>query len=254
VIALAASPPEVRKVSDLPKTRGYAPNFELGQSELDQKLAKRSMIKFTMFLFRVVILVALAFALGTLACGQGLPAPQGRSGRTDKIQRELQRQVEMRLLEQALMEGSSRHVKRYEPQVLNQIREDFLQIQVIDREVIRAKALGDQLDLHLVTKSAGEIRKRSSRLKENLALPRSEAARADRSRVAVEATSEALRTSLAELSDLIEEFVSNPMFEQSKVVDPRLSAKARQDIEAIIELSKQIKRSSEKLRAAGKSR
>ncbi len=207
-----------------------------------------------MFLFRVVILVALAFALGALVSGQGLPAPQSRGGRPDKIQRELQRQVEMQLIEQALMEGSSVHVKRYQPEVLNQIREDFLKIQIIDREVIRAKALGDHLDLHLVAKSAGEIRKRSSRLKENLALPRSEADRAGRARVAGEATSEGLRTSLAELSDLIEEFVSNPMFEQSKVVDARLSSKARRDIEAIIELSSQIKRSGEKLKAAGKSR
>jgi vacuolar-type H+-ATPase catalytic subunit A/Vma1 len=195
-------------------------------------------------------MVALAFALGTFVRGQGLPAPQGRSGRTDKIQRELQRQVEMQLIEQALMEGNSRHVKRYQPQVLDQIREDFLQIQIIDREVIRGRALADQFDLHLVAKSAGEIRKRSSRLKENLALLRSEAPPADRSRAAVEATREGLRTSLAELSDLIEEFVSNPMFEQSKVVDARLSSKARRDIEAIIELSRQVKRSSEKLQSS----
>lgn len=145
------------------------------------------------------------------------------------------------------------HVKRYPPLVLDQIREDFLRIQVIDRKLMQATAVGDMLDLELVARSAGEIRKRSRRLKENLALPRPETPPAGRSRIAVEATSKRLRISLSDLSNLIEGFVSNPMFEQSKLVDARLSAKARQDIEAIIELSSQIKRSSEKLKAAAKS-
>jgi hypothetical protein len=156
----------------------------------------------------------------------------------------------MRMIEQALMEGSSRKVKRYPPLVLDQIREDFLRIQVIDRKLMQATVVGDTLDLDLVARSAGEIRKRSSRLKENLALPQPEAPPAKRSLFAVEAKSERLRLSLSDLSNLIEEFVSNPMFEQSKLVDARLSGKARQDIEAVIELSRQIRRSSQKLKAA----
>ena len=206
-----------------------------------------------MLLSRVLILIALAFNPGTLVLGQGLPAPQGRGGRTDKVQRELERRVEMQLIEQALMEDGSRHVKRYPPLVLDQIRDDFLQIQIIDRKLTQATAVGDKLDLELVARSVGEIRKRSNRLKENLALPRPEAPVAQRSRITVEATSERLRISISDLSNLIEEFVSNPMFEQSKLVDARLSDKARQDIEGIIELSREIKRSSEKVKAVGKA-
>src|SRR5206468_148124 len=112
----------------------------------------------------------------------------------------------------------------------------------------------DRLDLELVSKSAGEIRKRSRRLKTNLALPRPETPPAERWEITVEATSDRLRLSLSDLSNLINEFVSNPMFEQSKLVDAQLSAKARQDIEAIIELSHQIKRSSERLKASEKSK
>jgi hypothetical protein len=202
---------------------------------------------------RIATLIVLAGGVAITVRGQGVNATQPRGGRPDKIQGELQRQVEVRMIEQALMDGSSRHVKRYPPLVLGQIREDFLRIQVIDRKLMEATAVGDTLDLDLVARSAGEIRKRSSRLKTNLALPRPEAPPAERSGIAVKATSERLRISLSDLSNLIDEFVSNPMFEQSKLVDARLSGKARQDIEAIIELSSQIKRSSEKLKAAAKS-
>lgn len=158
----------------------------------------------------------------------------------------------MRMIEHALMEGSSRHTRRYPPMVLNQIREDFLQIQVIDRKLTQATAGGNTLDLRLVARSVSEIRKRSRRLKENLALPRPEAPPVERPGTEVAATSERLGIAISDLSKLIDEFVSNPMFEQSKLVDARLSDKAQQDIEAIIELSSQIKRSSEKLKATAK--
>jgi hypothetical protein len=206
-------------------------------------------------LLRILVLVLLARGVANSVRAQGAVSPQGtqgRSGRTDQVQRELQRQVEMRMIEQALREGSSRHTRRYTPLVLDQIREDFLRIQVIDRKLIQATAGGNTLDLGLVARSASEIRKRSRRLKENLALPRPEAPPAERSGTEVEATSERLRIAISDLSNLIEEFVSNPIFEQSKLVDAHLSGKARQDIEAIIELSGQIRRSSEKLKAAGK--
>lgn len=206
-----------------------------------------------MFLLRILILIALAFIPGTLVLGQG-PPPQGRGARPDKIQRELERRVEMQMIEQALVESGSRHVMRYPALVLDQIRDDFLQIQVIDRNLMRATNAGDALDLKLVVNSAGEIRKRSQRLKENLALPRPDTPSPGRSEIAGEATRERLRISLSNLSGLIDEFVGNPMFEQIKLIDAKLSAKARQDIEAIIELSSQIKRSSQKLKAAEKAK
>ena len=54
--------------------------------------------------------------------------------------------------------------------------------------------------------------------------------------------------SLTDLSDLIESFVSNPMFEHTKLFDATLSDKATWDLDAIIRLSEEIKRDSEKLR------
>ena len=201
---------------------------------------------------RIVTMIVLGCGVALTVRGQSPTTTPGGGGRNDRFQRELQQQFEMRMIEQALMESRSKPGKLYPPLVLDQIREDFLRIQVIDRKLMQATAVGDRLDLELVSKSAGEIRKRSRRLKTNLALPRSEAPPAERSGIIVEATRDRLRLSLSDLSNLINEFVSNPMFEQSKLVDAQLAARARQNIEAIIELSSQIKRSSEKLKAAEK--
>jgi hypothetical protein len=65
-------------------------------------------------------------------------------------------------------------VKRYQPAVLDQIRSDFLQIQVTERQLTKAAAAQLDIDLKLVGQLTGEIRKRSRRLKENLALPQPE--------------------------------------------------------------------------------
>lgn len=98
-----------------------------------------------------------------------------------------------------------------------------------------------------------EIRKRAVRLKRNLALPASEGM-VESLKVEPGISPEQLRLSLSVLSDSIYEFVSNPLFISAKVVDTRLSPKARQDLEQIIELSSDLKRSSEKLKVAIRSK
>src|SRR5215211_7215654 len=54
---------------------------------------------------------------------------------------------------------------------LAQIREDFVRIQVLNNDLVRAASRGDALDLKFVSKSAGEIRKLATRLRDNLVLP-----------------------------------------------------------------------------------
>jgi len=175
--------------------------------------------------------------------------PSQRRSRPDTVLREQQRQVEMQMVEQALTtEGRAPRIKRYAPAVLDQIRSDFLKIQIADRRLMNANQANVVLGLRLVGELTGEIRTRSRRLKENLALPEpAQQASSSRATVAEEPTNERLKMSLADLSDLIESFVSNPMFEHTRLFDPKLSDKALLDLEAIIRLSDEIKRNSEKL-------
>ena len=199
--------------------------------------------------WRLTILV-IFIGCATLNVSGQINTPNQTRGRPDTVQREQQRQVDMQMIEQALTtEGRAPRVKRYPPAVLDQIRGDFLQIQVNERQLTKSAAAQLDIDLKLVGRLTGEIRKRSRRLKENLALPQPET---QQSVVgvgnAVATTSETLRMSLTDLSDLIESIVSNPMFEHTKLFDSKLSDKASWDLDAIIRLSDEIRRGSEKLR------
>jgi hypothetical protein len=130
--------------------------------------------------------------------------------------------------------------------VIAQIKEDYVRIQVVNNELVQANAQADSLDLKVVAKLTGEIRKRAGRLKYNLALPKPDAVD-DHAEANVRPEAEQLQSSLSTLSDLIFGFVNNPLFKQVNVVDVQTSVKARRDLEQIIALSEHVKKSSEKL-------
>ena len=103
------------------------------------------------------------------------------------------------------------------------------------------------MDFSHVAKSVAEIRKRAERLKVNLALPEPQDATEQR-RPEVAAEPRQLKSSLTLLDQLVMEFVDSPIFEQAKAVDVKAAAKARRNLEAIIEVSERIKKGSEKLK------
>lgn len=201
------------------------------------------------FLRNPVLLFVAGLVVGcTLAAlihGQGRSAPR----RTDPVQREQQRHFELKLLEATLERGQVGPDARKTPLVLAQIKEDFLHIQVIDRNLRQTTSATQALNFGTIAKSVSAIKKRAVRLKTNLALPGAE----EIPEIVKENPTtepEQVRSSLSALSDSIYEFVSNPFFLSAKVVDTRMSAKARQDLEQIIELSSHLNRSIEKLKVA----
>ena len=128
-----------------------------------------------------------------------------------------------------------------------QIREDYRQIQLVNNELARAQTSG-RLDAKGVDKSVAEIRRRAARLRENMALPEPEKAATKPARPAVSA--ERVDHLLITLDNLVMAFVTNPIFEQGKVVDVKMSMKARADLEAIIEVSDRIVRAGDKSKVA----
>lgn len=135
---------------------------------------------------------------------------------------------------------------RPEPKLaLAQIREDFVRIQVVNNELADAVSRGGALDLKFVAKSVSDIRKRAERLKDNLVLPEFESAFVvPDARGSAEAQ---LKSSLVTLKELIREFVANPLFEKANLVDLQLAAKARRDLDDIIDVSNRVKKSSAEL-------
>jgi len=183
--------------------------------------------------------VVLAF---TSVCAQGTRA------RLDPVQRELQRRFESEAIEKALASTPSRRAEHERRMALLQIRLDFLRIQIVNDD-LQAESRAVQPDLKAIAKSAFEIEKSAERLKANLALPGNKGSESLPD-LRVELGVEQMRGALSVLSKSIDAFVANPVFEHVGVIDATLSSQALRDLTKIIEVSKQVKRGSEKLKRA----
>jgi len=183
------------------------------------------------------LVVLLAFSS---ACAQGTRA------RLDPVQRELQRRFETEAIERALAATPRRRAEHEQRMVLLQIRLDFLRIQIVNDD-LQTEARAVKPDLRAIAKFASEIIKSAKRLKGNLAM--AEIKNGERSPdLRVEVGVEQLRAALLVLSNSIGAFVENPVFEHVGVIDATLSSQALRDLLKIIEVSKQIKKGSEKLK------
>jgi predicted flap endonuclease-1-like 5' DNA nuclease len=194
---------------------------------------------------RFMTALALAAEFAPPSLGQ-TGAPGMRPPRSDSTtQRELQRTLERELLFKEMQEAMRRGPSNTQPArqpAFAQINEDFTRIQVVNNALAQTLAAGGELDFKLVAQAASEIKRRAGRLKDNLLLPEPAEGRA---KASSEIEPGQLKAALAELDRLVISFVHNPGFQSVKVVDAQWSAKARSDLEEIIELSGRLKRSSE---------
>ncbi|MBA3768848.1 MAG: hypothetical protein H0W99_18085 [Acidobacteria bacterium] len=195
---------------------------------------------------RAAALVAFAFGLSPLASGQNKEYEDAMRAEQQRRAGENERRLsswELQMAEKRRPPAQQRDASL----AYAQIREDYKQIQIVNNDLARSvSAARGILDFKYVAKSVSDIKKRALRLKENLVLPEAKES-VERSRPEVGTETEKLKSSLSVLDKLILGFVNNPIFEQAKTVDVQISAKARRDLEEIIEVSDQIKKSSEKL-------
>ncbi len=129
--------------------------------------------------------------------------------------------------------------------VLEQIKKDFLRIQVIKNEMMYAISINNAFDYKSISDTAAEIKKLANRLKINLALSKSEDSEKNRSGENAPDSAQ-LKASLIRLDNSIQSFVTNPLF-QKPVIDIPLATKASHDLESIIEISGSIKKRAERL-------
>lgn len=137
---------------------------------------------------------------------------------------------------------------------LEQIAEDFERIQAVNNRMMGAVMREASPDYGLISEAAAEIRKRAARLKSNLSLPepeKKEAGKGAEYRRPEDAAQ--MRAALLLLDRALVSFVKNPAFKNPDVVDAGDGAKARRDLEDVIELSRLIGKDAERLsKAAGK--
>jgi hypothetical protein len=171
--------------------------------------------------------VALGILSTSLASGQGSRGPSER----DRNLRD--RELNITLLEKGVKESPKR-----EPRLLLQeINEDFTRLQAVNREMMRKSSTEIVLDFKYVSDASAEIKKRSARLRTNLVFPEAEALKRENT-----PQSEGLKSQLLKLDRLIKSFVTNPVFTDGGVVNAELAAKARGDLDEIIDLSDMVKK------------
>jgi hypothetical protein len=134
--------------------------------------------------------------------------------------------------------------------IIEQTKQDFDRIQVLNRELINRAGAAEAaaaFNYKSLTDMAAEIRKRARRLKDNISLPPSDDAPEPREKREGEISREEMKGALLLLSKRIVSFTTNPLFQTTNVIDARLGAKASRDLDIIVELSSRIKKSAEKL-------
>jgi len=133
-----------------------------------------------------------------------------------------------------------------------QMNEDFERIQTIDRDILTAFSADAVPDYKRITTGLVDIRKRALRLRDNIGLPT--AAKDEKWKKAVdEANAKELRPALVTLNTFITNFVTNPVLQRNRRVDPALVAKARCDLDGIIDFSEKVRKSIEKMSKAANS-
>jgi hypothetical protein len=191
-----------------------------------------------------MIIATIVFALAVF------PAVTAQAVNKDKERAENERDLDLRswnLRILSLQYDKNKRKSRPNPkQALEQLQQDFSRLQVVNNHLLRTALSDATLDPKFVSKSVSEIKKRAQRLDKNLALPEPEKP-PQQAGAEVSPRSPELKASVLKLGRLIFTFVDNPFFKEASVVDTQLTAKARRDLEDIIELSEQIKKNSEQL-------
>jgi hypothetical protein len=97
------------------------------------------------------------------------------------------------------------------------------------------------LDYDRLAQLSDDMKKRSARLRTNLALPEPEERETERAHSDAIDDSH-LKKTIADLHDLVVTFVGNPIFKNLGVIDSKVIVAASENLENIINVSDEIKR------------
>jgi len=178
--------------------------------------------------------------------GRPVPVPPDVQRRQADLARERQirerEPLRERLARRAVRPTDARYV-----QTVAQVREDLERLQIARNAIVRAASTGKTLEYKFISDRTAEIKKRASRLRNNLALPDPEG---DEKNQKNEGTlnDEQVKMALSILCNRIESLLKSPLFEHSRVLDVQDSTKASGDLKSILELSGSIRKSAERLK------
>jgi TolA-binding protein len=195
-----------------------------------RKIAKRSTVLFC------VLLTVCAAAVAARSQAR-YPGPEARENNRsmDEYDRTLNR-----------MKNDAKAATERRRNLFPQINEDFQRIQVIHNEIVRMLQPTKELNYDRLADLTADMKKRSARLRENLALPEPEPTQSQPTHS--ETIDEAhIKKTIADLHDVVVSFVANPIFKNLGVVDTKTVDSAGKDLDNLIDLSDLIKKEAKTL-------
>lgn len=187
---------------------------------------------------------ALILALSFGAYGQASPAPPGAGDRNTGDTNIKDRSNELERIDRD-MRKSEKSAEATTKVNFAQIKEDFEQIQVVfDKGIVETYRTSNPMNYAKIANSATELKDRATRLRSNL-FP--DVAKKGKDKKDVPeyvpisgAPADVVRNLIVSLNSSLGAFVASPIFQSTKVIDPKESEAAKADLEAIISQSNQL--------------
>ena len=166
--------------------------------------------------------------------GSGVPGPvvRDRNRTVDEYDRTLNRMRN---------DAKARANRDRRRNLFPQIDEDFKRIQVIHNEIVRMFQPDKTPNYDRLAELTDDLRKRGSRLRDNLYLPESDKTREKPAHSAA-IDENHVKNNVVALHDLVVTFVANPLFKNLGVIDATVIESATANLENIIDISDEIKR------------
>ena len=191
----------------------------------------------------IISLPLILFAVAEVGRSQSrFPGPAAREGNRalDEYDRTLNR-----------MKNDAKAARERRRNLFPQINDDFQRIQVIHNEVVRMLQPDKNLDYDRLADLTDDMKKRSTRLRENLSLPEADESKEKPAHSEVIDESH-MKKNIVVLHDLVVSFVANPIFKNLGVVDAKIIDSATENLENIIDISDEIKREAKILGRSAK--
>jgi hypothetical protein len=166
--------------------------------------------------------------------------------RIEQLNRQSEQYERDKLSREVKGEADDPKERRRAQAVAAQVRHDFESLQTDYNRIVLAMASKEGFNYDSISGAVAEIKKCSTRLKDNLSLPRPKDAKEEEagSNPATGQTEELLMT----LRKHLYSFLTNPLFETPSVLDVEQAGKASRDLERVIELSKSLGKSGSQLK------
>jgi hypothetical protein len=201
---------------------------------------------------RLSAIVSLLLIGAGAALAQGAPAGVGAPSHVNpKGDMDAQTNREAALRSAEIRSVGGRMDSRQLAAAIDQTKQDFKRIQLIRNDVVDYLVAKKPLDYKLVSEQAAEINKRANRLKSFL-MPSAPVEKEKEKDAAkqTEYDGEQIKGALVKLCNTIYTFTGSPMFKDPMTVDIQKAASAGGDLLTIIELSDNVKRSADRLKAS----